>query len=214
MSRFIDLTRKTFGRLLVLNLWGRTKRGQAIWWCRCVCGNEKPILGYSLSNGDSQSCGCLHKEKMTKHGQHKKGERTSEYTVWDAMMQRCANSKHKSWKRYGGRGIKVCDRWHDFQNFYIDMGPRPSSKYWIERRDNDGDYCPENCYWATTHDQSRNRCSNSWLTAFEETKIVSDWNKELEIGHSTIQYHLERGKTMEWIVNHFRERKAKKRSPK
>jgi len=123
------------------------------------------------------------------------------------MRKRCYNPSNKQYKDYGGRGIKVCDRWldnkHGFENFLQDMGPRPSSKHSIERRDNNGNYCPENCYWATKKEQSRNTRRNCWLSAYGKTIILTDWAQELACHYTVIIYHLRRGKTMEWIVDHF-----------
>jgi hypothetical protein len=131
--------------------------------CKCECGNEINVLIHHLKK-NTKSCGCLRVEisksligdlaSNFKHGLRK----TPEYEIWRAMKQRCLNPKHKSWKNYGGRGIKICDRWlNSVENFFEDMGKRPNSDYSIDRINNDGNYEPSNCKWATPTEQNNNR---------------------------------------------------------
>ncbi len=147
----LQLSGHKFGRLTVLSLARQTDK-HSYWLCRCDCGQSKILRANHFLRGMTLSCGCLHREKVTTHGL----SRTPEYLVWDGMVQRCTNPKSEAWKYYGGRGIKVCDRWRDFQNFYSDMGPRPASLT-IDRIDNDGDYEPGNCRWATMAEQNSNK---------------------------------------------------------
>lgn len=153
MSKLIDLTDQTFGRLTALEIKGRDCSGAAMWKCQCTCGNTKTISGSNLRAGRTKSCGCLQKERATTHGMTK----TSEYPTWADMKRRCINPNHAAYKYYGGRGITVCKEWlHSFETFFKDMGERPSGLT-LERIDNDKGYYLENCIWATPTEQGRNR---------------------------------------------------------
>lgn len=124
-----------------------------MWDCLCSCGNQTTVRGAHLRGSDCQSCGCLALEGKTLHGLSK----TTEHVIWSGILQRCENKNNHGYRNYGGRGIKVCSRWKDFENFYADMGRRPSSKHSIDRINNDGDYEPNNCRWATVSQQLANR---------------------------------------------------------
>lgn len=147
----LELSGHKFGLLTVIEKTGQDDK-HSYWLCRCDCGQSTNVRGNSLLRGMTKSCGCFHKKIITTHGM----SRCPEYIVWDGMIQRCTNPKHEAWKYYGGRGIKVCDRWRVFKNFYSDMGPRPTSLT-IDRIDNDGDYEPGNCRWATMAEQNVNK---------------------------------------------------------
>lgn len=149
-----------FGKLLVLVFAGTNNHHQSAWLCKCDCGNRRTILGRSLRTGNTKSCGCLlavgSGEGHVKHGHSRRGKHTPEYNSWRAMNKRCSNPNTPGYKNWGGRGIKVCKRWLKFENFLADMGPRPAFTS-IERRNNDGDYKPSNCYWATRKEQRANQ---------------------------------------------------------
>jgi hypothetical protein len=129
--------------------------------CVCECGNTAIIEKNSVLSGNTESCGCLRrnlmKEKATKHGFANKEKFTEGYRSWYAMRQRCNNPKHPRYSVWGGRGISICKRWNSFSNFIYDMGPRPTKSHSIDRIDNDGNYEPSNCRWATKSEQSSNQ---------------------------------------------------------
>lgn len=157
MGSLIDMTGKRVGRWTVLARNGRIGRNAA-WLCRCVCGREGTVMGSMLRAGKSLSCGCLAKEitstRRTSHGMTK----SATYRTWTAMKFRCSSPSHVAYARYGGRGVRVCERWLVFENFLEDMGERPPDRT-LDRIDSDGDYEPGNCRWATSAQQGRNTCT-------------------------------------------------------
>ena len=165
----IDLTSKRFGRLTAQWPSGkRCARGASIMWlCLCDCGNLHLVDSVHLRNGKTLSCGCLRRtapqvSSTFRHGHALRGRITPEYKCWCHIIERCTNPNYPEWRYYGGRGIKVCKRWMRFENFLEDMGPRPSCPtphaFSIDRYpDNDGNYEPGNCRWATPVEQNANR---------------------------------------------------------
>jgi len=150
--KLIDETGKRYGRLLVVGF----QNGK--WECKCDCGKVTYVLGGNLRSGRQKSCGCLDYERKVKHGNTSGSKETPEYRAWKNMKKRCYNTKDKYYQDYGGRGIKVCDRWlHSFENFLEDMGKRPSPKHSLDRIDYNGDYSPENCRWVTASEQIINQ---------------------------------------------------------
>ena len=199
MSALIDLAGKKFGRLIVLYRTGTAKGNRPLWACRCDCGGKLITSGSNLRAGKTASCGCIHRDQLVKrnttHGLSRKYP--GEYKIWKDMKARCNNQKNKHWKDYGGRGIVVSAKWtNDFATFLSDMGPRPVGLT-IDRIDNDGNYEPGNCRWATVYQQARNRRSNTLITHNGKTRTQAEWARLAGIGRSTLAYRLGKGWSFE-----------------
>lgn len=210
MTKYIDLTGQRFGRWLVLKF-DKIANGIAYWVCRCDCGNEKIVNGSSLRRGRSHSCGCIsneiNKKRMTKHG-HCTGKISKIYRIWCSMIERCYNKNNKQYKNYGQRSIEVCEHWLKFENFLIDMGERPN-KMSLDRIDNNGNYCPENCRWATFKQQARNRRNTCLFTVNNETKCLKDWCKHFGLNYKCVYSRLNRRWSLEEALGLIK-RKGKK----
>ncbi len=179
-----------YNRLTVVGSAG--KRGfHEMWMCQCECGTVKSIRASAVRSGRTKSCGCLVGEtnikNKTKHGR----SRSIEHKTWGGIIQRCTNPKSPNFDIYGGRGIGVCDRWRNsFSDFFSDMGPRPSPLHSIDRIDNDGDYRPENCRWATMSEQHRNYSQNALVEFNGKTQSVTEWSEENGIPFSALYKRL------------------------
>src|SRR5262245_19906701 len=179
MGSFNDIGGKTFGRLFVVEGTSFSKNKKTFWECICSCdGNKSYIRADHLVSGITKSCGCLLKEYYNlgtpKHVTHGKTH-TKSYKVWCDMMARCYNKSTKEYKYYGALGVSICDRWHDFENFYDDMGNVPE-KLTIDRYPNKhGNYEPGNCRWATKTEQARNTKRNVYLNLNGESRLMLEW---------------------------------------
>lgn len=160
------------------------------WLYRCACGGETVM--YPFDAKVKGHCGCLTPSRMyarrLKHGQ----ANTRYYKAWHAMLERCNNPNNKFYSYYGGRGIKVCDRWHAFENFASDMGPREPGMT-IDRVDNNGNYEPDNCRWASRKTQQNNRRACRMVTLRGKTQSLTMWCEELGIPRGTVRSRLNRG---------------------
>jgi hypothetical protein len=258
MNQDKDLKGMRFGKLIVIDLLNKVKRGSS-WKTKCDCGNEKNVIGSNLLKGITKSCGCLihterkldlvgmyfgelkvikflgvdkgnymwqcicscgnvirtssgslrnkkiqtcHKCTNKKHGHSVLGRKTPEYTAWCNMLARCRNEDHKQYHAYGGRGIKVCDRWLSFENFFVDMGMRTSNKHSIDRINNDGNYEPSNCRWATRKEQANNTRRNRFLTYGSTTMTLTEWGSFLDMKEDALWTKLTK-RTLEQIVESY-----------
>ncbi len=214
-TKHTDLTGDVYGQLKVLSFAGYYYGcGQRYprWNCKCSCGVDCIVRGSDLRSGQ-KSCGCQ-KNKATGDRSRTHGSSgTREYHSWCAMRARCSNPKIKQYCDYGGRGIRVCERWDSFENFLSDMGPSPSPKHSIDRIDADGDYEPTNCRWATYKEQMSNKRNNKTITYRGETLTLADWSRRLGVAHSGLYYRFNSGWSHDEIIetpfkigNRWRER--------
>jgi hypothetical protein len=195
MGQRIDISGRRFGFLVAKHPIQRvpgTKK-ELYWLCRCDCGNEKKVPSRALFSGKSKSCGCMSKalasESIKKHGQYK----SREYGSWCAMKQRCLNPDSKHFRRYGERGIGICNQWIDsFEQFLADMGRRPKDTT-LERIDNNQGYFPENCMWASRRQQQNNTSRNRVISAFGESMTVTMWSRKIGIPLSCLVSRVHRG---------------------
>ena len=193
-----NLAGRVFGNLTVLHQARRKNSPRALWLCRCVCGAEVTARSDNLLEGRKKSCGLDH--KFRKHPAKYKKDCT-EYGIYNNMIQRCTNPNSNSWRYYGARGIFVCDRWQEsFDNFLDDMGRRPSAAYSIDRINNDGDYEPSNCRWATIEQQSQNR--RGTIKALFQGNMVSVFGfaEAHGLNYGTVRRRLEIGWSLEKIL--------------
>lgn len=197
-----NLLNETFGKWTVIAPAIRADRtGKRMWLCRCECGTQATVQQGNLTSGLSKQClECSGKrlpESTTKHGQARAGKETPEYRAWKGMMERCRNPRNQAWKNYGGRGITVCARWHDFAAFLADMGPKPTPTHTLERRDNNVGYSPENCSWATRLEQNNNSRNCRYITLDGRAQSVAAWARERGISLNTVRWRLAHGRTPE-----------------
>lgn len=202
MAVKINLAGQRFGKLTVIEFLCRLNL-HSMFKCVCDCGNETIVTSNNLRRGHTTSCGCA-------SSRHRLGDKTSThrlrnhplYSIWTSMRNRCYWDKHHRSKNYKLRGIIVCEEWkNDFVSFYnwsIENGWVKGLS--IDRINNDGNYCPSNCRWATVKEQSRNRTSNVWLTINGDKKIAKDWSLIYGVQPATIHQRLKKGWSHEEAV--------------
>lgn len=192
-SSRIELCGQTFGHWAVLHAGERRNRA-TMWVCQCSCGAIKEVASNHLRGGRSTNCGCVaaarQADRLRTHG--KRG--TAEYRSWRSMITRCTNPRRREWPHYGGRGIVVCDRWREsFDAFLADMGSRPSPTHTLDRIDVDGPYGPENCRWATRHEQSRNTRRNRIVVYDGREMPLVDAARLAGVNYYTAAWRLSKG---------------------
>ena len=197
----VDATGKRYGRLVVVARAGSNKKKNATWLCRCDCGNTVTVVGNKLRNGHTQSCGCLYVEsRSSSHLKHGLNDHPL-YVIWKDIRQRCNNENQLAYKDYGGRGIDVCKEWNDFQSFYDwanSNGYAPGLE--IDRIDNNGNYCPQNCRWTTHKENNNNKRSNVYLSYNGRTQTVTQWAEELGVNVATIYWRLKHWHDIEKVL--------------
>jgi hypothetical protein len=182
-----------FSHLEAMSFLGRDHNGHRRWLFKCDCGNRKEISEAHVTSGRTKSCGCFRKavttERMTRHGEAKRTNRTRTYKAWGSMVARCTIKSATGYDRYGGAGVTVCDRWKAFENFLADMGECPAGMS-IERMDNSKGYEPANCKWATRTEQNNNRRSVRFIEFNGEVMTATQWAKKLGISKATMYERL------------------------
>jgi|SRR5580692_9707464 hypothetical protein len=195
-SRFKDIAGQRFGHLVAITEALAPYGDRHVFWlARCDCGAERVVQGKRLRIGHTTSCGCARGEDHGLTG-------SSTYVCWGAMIQRCYNASGTGYHKYGGRGIKVCERWRNsFSAFYEDMGERPSRQHSLDRIDNNSDYEPGNCKWSTAKEQARNRRSSMILEAFGRKQTLAAWGEEFGVTGRLIGERLLRGWSAEKAIS-------------
>ena len=195
---FKDILGQRFTRLVVIERAGSDKNGNAKWECQCDCGNTTLSSGFTLRNGEAKSCGCLTTDQLKARTPTHRMTGTPEYMAWASMLQRCYNQNATRYERYGGRGIKVCERWLTFEHFYADMGSRPTQGHSLERKNNDADYGSDNCCWATSAQQNANKANNHYVV-YKGRKMTLQEAAETAgiVNRNTVQGRLKRGWPLE-----------------
>lgn len=193
MGKRIDIKGKRFGLLVAIEPLPKYK-----YRFQCDCGNIYEGFRCNVVTGKIKACGCIPQKQWSKHGLANK---TAEYRTWKGMRNRCNNPKATGYENYGGRGIKVCDRWNDFEQFLVDMGKRPIGRYSLDRIDNNGDYTPENCRWADDITQANNTRFSVKIEFEGENLTALEWSKKLNINRETILGRYYRGLLPKYILS-------------
>ena len=224
-SKIVDISGQRFGRLVALERVGRTLSPngtrQSMWRCRCDCGNETVVKYIALTTGNTRSCGCMEEEnrhanmqkaatqrrKSVSNGFAGKLEDHPLYKTWKSMLMRCNNPNVRGYSLYGGRGIKVCERWSGtlgFENFVNDMGERPSLNHTLDRIDYNGNYEPSNCRWATTDEQANNRTDNIYVIVGDREITAKQFCKALGLNYWVAIKQVQRGYDINVIAKDVR----------
>jgi len=215
-TNYKDITGNRYSKLLVIKRITNIGEPRIKFLCKCDCGNETIVLGQNLRSGTTKSCGCLNIELFkkrvaiinTNHSNSKVGKVTVEYRTWQSIKERCLNISSKSYKYYGGRGIKMFEGWvNDFDSFLKYMGKRPSKIHSIDRFPNmNGNYEPNNVRWATPKQQGENTRKVVNLTYNNITMNLSDWGRYFKVKPEAIRFHLKKGRSINQIAYHYEQK--------
>jgi len=200
-----ELAGQKFGRLLAV------EKEKGFWRCQCDCGKSIRVASYDLVSGRYKSCGCKHAEDTKAGMRYRHGmSHTKEHRAWAKIRERCHNPKDKNFNKYGAKGISVCQTWREsFEAFFEDMGPCPSPQHSIDRIENSGNYDLGNCRWATKKEQAINRYRTIWFE-YQGTRLCQkDWARRFGVASDAITYWIKKGKSFDFIVEHFENRKQK-----
>lgn len=203
----IDIVGNQYNRLTVLQLDKKDEKHRLYWLCKCICGETKTIRGDRLKKGITKSCGCLHKEKLKQIAEERKskGKLKKErlYVIWIGIKQRCLNVNCNEYKRYGHKGIKICDSWlndyQDFKKWSMKNGYKENLS--IDRIDVYGNYEPSNCKWSDAKEQANNRTNNLNITFNNKTQTLAQWSEELNITYSCLYRRIKSNWSIEKAFN-------------
>lgn len=196
MGKLKDISGNRYGELTVVRFYGKANNSrESEWECICDCGNMVIVRGSNLKKGNTTSCGCKAKERLRNINLSHDLSGTKLYSVWKGMKTRCNNSNTMYYQRYGGRGIKVCDEWDDDFKVFYDWANSNGflEELTLDRIDNNGNYCPENCRWVDMKEQSNNTRKNRCVTYQGETKNLAQWCEYLGISGNMVRSRLHRG---------------------
>lgn len=194
-----DIVGKKFNRLLVLGLYSNGRRTEAS--VRCDCGKELTVAAYKVRSGHTRSCGCLKIEELITRRKTHGLSSSPGYDAWALMIRRCTNPRSDAYPNYGGRGIRVCERWLSFDNFLADMGERPPGKTLDRYPDNNGNYEPSNCRWATSMEQNNNTRRNRLIEYNGRCQTIGAWATELGVHRNTLTARIERGEPLQHAMS-------------
>ena len=210
--RGIDITGKKFGMLTVLRRVEEKVKGHTVWECLCDCGNKTVVTTYRLTSGNTKSCGCLHRLTLLKRNTTHNMSYTRLFKIWAGMHKRCKNPNCAGYARYGAKGICVCDEWSSFEPFRDwAFANGYAEDLSIDRIDNSGNYCPENCRWADRRTQSRNRSYIRPLTYNGVTMLMTDWAEKLGMPIQSLSTRLSHYTVEEALSRPYKRNKPHKR---
>lgn len=193
MPRKVNILGTRFYRLCVIEEMEADHRGEIQWKCLCDCGVETIVTGYNLRSRNTKSCGCYNIDRIVKRSKQHGMYKTRIYKIWVGVTKRCTNPNMTSYADYGGRGIKVCERWSKFENFYEDMKDGYADNLSLERKNPNGDYEKSNCKWATMKEQARNKRNSKYIELGDKALTAAEWAEISGTMSSTIIWRVKNG---------------------